>query len=109
MMRRVDDILLFALVSSTRLYLLTFQDVSMIYYLFSSVSSTRLYLLTSQDVSMIYCLFLSVSSTRLYSLTCCLVDLLTYSNHLIHPDVVVFGRDAIDELEVEAYTYSCDI
>ena len=86
MMRRVDDILLFAL-----------------------VSSTRLYLLTSQDVSMIYCLFALVSSTRLYLLTCCLVDLLTYRNHLIHSDVVVFGRDAIDELEVEAYTYSCDI
>ena len=86
MMRRVDDILLFALVSSTRLYLLTFQDVSMI-----------------------YCLFALVSSTRLYLLTCCLVDLLTYSNHLIHSDVVVFGRDAIDELEVEAYTYSRDI
>ena len=89
----------------------------MIYCLFSLVSSTRLYLLTcclvdlltSQDVSMIYCLFSSVSSTRLYLLTCCLVDLLTYRNHLIHPDVVVFGRDAIDELEVEAYTYSCDI
>ena len=46
MMRRVDDILLFSLVSSTRLYLLTSHDVSMIYYLFSLVSSTRLYLLT---------------------------------------------------------------
>ena len=54
-------------------------------------------------------LFALVSSTRLYSLTCCLVDLLTYRNHLIHSDVVVFGRDAIDELEVEAYSYSCDI
>ena len=54
-------------------------------------------------------LFALVSSTRLYSLTCCLVDLLTYRNYLIHSDVVVFGRDAIDELEVEAYTYSCDI
>ena len=89
MMRRVDDIL----------------------FIFIGIIDASLLVDFSRRVNDILFIFICIIDASLLVdlLTCCLIDLLTYRNHLIHSDVVVFGWDAIDELEVEAYTYSCDI
>ena len=89
MMRRVDDIL----------------------FIFIGIIDASLLIDFSRRVNdiLFICIGIIDASLLVDLLSRRLVDLLTYINHLIHSDVVVFGRDAIDELEVEAYTYSCDI